>query len=65
MKIGFVTQPGHAVLPPAGSLEIWTREVGRRLAPAHDVHVYAPAAADGTAEADGIPYRFCATATAR
>jgi glycosyltransferase involved in cell wall biosynthesis len=59
VKVAFVTQPGHTVLPPAGSLEIWTREVARRLAESHDVSIYASAvegAADG--RRDGVDYRF-------
>jgi spore coat protein SA len=59
MKVAFVTQPSHSVLPPTGSLEIWTREVARRLAERHEVVLYASATegtADGTRE--GIDYRF-------
>jgi glycosyltransferase involved in cell wall biosynthesis len=59
VKVAFVSQPGYAVLPPSGSLEIWTREVARRLADGHEVAVYAsasPRTADGVHE--GIEYRF-------
>lgn len=59
MRIAFVSQPGCSVLPPVGSLEIWTREVARRLADRHEVAVYAsagPQTADGVR--DGIEYRF-------
>jgi spore coat protein SA len=59
VKLAFVTQPSHAVLPPAGSLEIWTREVARRLAERHEVVIYAsgsPGALDGVH--DGVEYRF-------
>jgi glycosyltransferase involved in cell wall biosynthesis len=60
MRIGIVTQPGHAVLPPTGSLEIWGYEVARRLTErGHDVIVYA-SKANGLhdTEHDGIRYRF-------
>jgi glycosyltransferase involved in cell wall biosynthesis len=59
VKIAFVSQPSHSVLPPTGSLEIWTREVARRLAERHDVVLYA-SATDETADGvrDGINYRF-------
>jgi glycosyltransferase involved in cell wall biosynthesis len=59
VRIAFVSQPGHTVVPPAGSLEIWTREVARRLAQRHDVSIYAseaPGSSDG--DRDGIHYRF-------
>jgi glycosyltransferase involved in cell wall biosynthesis len=60
MRIGIVSQPGHTVLPPAGSLEIWGYEVARRLTErGHDVVVYASKAGDeGDREQDGILYRF-------
>jgi glycosyltransferase involved in cell wall biosynthesis/protein-L-isoaspartate O-methyltransferase len=47
------------VLPPAGSLEIWTREVARRLAERHEVTIYASASA-GTEDGrhDGVDYRY-------
>jgi glycosyltransferase involved in cell wall biosynthesis/SAM-dependent methyltransferase len=59
MKIAFVSQPGYSVLPPVGSLEIWTRDVARRLAGRHEVTVYASASAE-TADVtrDGVAYRF-------
>lgn len=41
MRIAFVTQPGHAVAPPAGSLELWTDEIAGRLAAGHEVTIYA------------------------
>jgi glycosyltransferase involved in cell wall biosynthesis len=59
MKVAFVSQPGFAVLPPAGSIEIVTREIARRLAVRHDVTIYGSAAAgleDVTDEL--IRYRF-------
>jgi glycosyltransferase involved in cell wall biosynthesis len=60
MRIGFLSQPGHTVLPPAGSLEIWTHEVGRRLAErGHEVTIYATRVRGGRDEQrDGIAYRF-------
>jgi glycosyltransferase involved in cell wall biosynthesis len=59
MRIAFVTQPGHAVIPAAGSVEIWTDEVARRLAGEHSVTIFAtatPRTADCTRE--GVDYRF-------
>jgi glycosyltransferase involved in cell wall biosynthesis len=41
MKIAFVTQPGHAVIPASGSIELWADEVARRLAERHEVVIYA------------------------
>lgn len=41
MNIAFVTPPGHAVCPPAGSLELWTDAVARGLSERHQVTVYA------------------------
>jgi glycosyltransferase involved in cell wall biosynthesis len=60
MKIGFVTQPGHAVLPAAGSIEIWADNVARRLAPRHAVTVYASGAPSqpATDSRNGITYRL-------
>lgn len=60
MRIGFLTQPGYAVLPPTGSLEIWTREVARRLAGrGHDAVVYASRPGDvSDTRSDGVAYRF-------
>jgi glycosyltransferase involved in cell wall biosynthesis len=41
LQIAFVTQPfGPLDLPPGGSIEIWSMEVAKRLAPTHDVVVY-------------------------
>jgi spore coat protein SA len=61
MKVAFVTQPGHAVLPAAGSVEIWTAEVARRLAGEHEVTIFASRSARTVdAEEDGIAYRFVA-----
>ena len=58
VEIGFLTQPGHAVLPPAGSLEIWTHHVARRLAArGHEVFVYASGRARA-ARRGRRPYRF-------
>lgn len=59
MNIAFVTQPGFAVQPPSGSLEIWTWEVARRLARQHDVTILASRSElteDTTSE--GVRYRF-------
>jgi spore coat protein SA len=41
MRIAFVTQPGHAVLPAAGSIELWADEVARRLSQRHEITIYA------------------------
>lgn len=41
MRIGFVTQPGHAVVPASGSVELWADAVATRLAERHDVTIYA------------------------
>ncbi len=41
MRIAFVTQPGHAVVPASGSIELWADVVARRLAERHDVTIYA------------------------
>lgn len=43
MRITFVTQPNHAVLPPLGSIEIQVQHVARRLAREHQVMVLASA----------------------
>ena len=61
MRVAFVTQPGHAVVPAAGSVEIWTDEVARRLAGDHEVTIFAsrsPRTADG--ERGRISHRFVA-----
>ncbi len=60
MKIAFVSSPGYAVLPPAGSLEIWTRQVAERLAAEHEVTVLAsrPPGGEERAQEAGIEYRF-------
>src|SRR5918994_488374 len=60
MKIVCVTQPGHAVLPAAGSIEIWADNVARRLAPRHAVTVYASGAPSqpATDSRNGITYRL-------
>lgn len=63
MKIAFVTQPGHAVLPAAGSLEIWTEEVAPRLGRQHDVAIFASRPGDRADTAEGgVSYRFVAHA---
>lgn len=41
MKIAFVSQPGHAVLPASGSIELWADAVARQLAARHDITIYA------------------------
>ncbi len=59
MKVAFVSQPGYAILPPAGSLEIWTREVGRRLADRHEIVIYGSSTGGSeTRRADGMEYRL-------
>ncbi len=58
MKIAFVTQPGHKVLPAAGSLEIWTENVARRLAERHEVTVYASAPADRVVTEEGVRHEL-------
>jgi glycosyltransferase involved in cell wall biosynthesis len=58
VRIAFVTQPGHKVLPAAGSLELWAAEVGRRLAERHDVTILASGKADETTVVDGITYQL-------
>jgi spore coat protein SA len=59
VKLAFVTQPGFAVQPPTGSLEIWTWEVARRLASRHEVTIYASrTAATEEATVEGVRYRF-------
>ena len=65
MKIAFLSQPGYTVLPPAGSLEIWTREVARRLAArGHDVTIYASRVRDAEDTVDAsVRYRFIDHAT--
>jgi glycosyltransferase involved in cell wall biosynthesis len=61
VRIAFVSQPGHTVQPAVGSLELWSWQVAQRLAPDHDVVVYASRPPDGH-EADpvvaGVRYRF-------
>jgi spore coat protein SA len=61
MRIAFVSQPGFAVLPPAGSIEIVTRELARRLADRHDVTIYG-SAGPGLEDTDvgDLHYRFIA-----
>jgi glycosyltransferase involved in cell wall biosynthesis len=59
VKVAFVSQPGFAVLPPAGSIEIVTREIARRLAERHDVTIYGSASAESRDVVDElIRYRF-------
>ncbi len=59
MKIAFVSHPGYTVLPPAGSVEIGTREMARRLARRHDVTVIASATPETVDTTDaGVRYRF-------
>ena len=59
MRIAFVSQPGYAVLPPAGSVEIWDREVARRLAERHEVVIYGSSTGASSAQrVDGIEYRL-------
>ena len=66
MKVAFVSQPGYAVLPPAGSLEIWTREVARRLAERHEVVIYGSSIGRSvTRRVDGIEYRLVSSGRIR
>jgi glycosyltransferase involved in cell wall biosynthesis len=59
VRIAFVSHPNYAVLPPAGSVEIGTYEVARRLAERHEVTVYGSAAPHVRDTTDaGIEYRF-------
>jgi glycosyltransferase involved in cell wall biosynthesis len=59
VKIAFVTQPGHAVVPPTGSLELWTDQVARRLAARHEVTIYgSQPPSPGSPPDDGIVYRL-------
>lgn len=47
------------MLPPSGSLELWTREVARRLAHDHDVTIYASrSGTDQYADRDGVRYQL-------
>jgi glycosyltransferase involved in cell wall biosynthesis len=62
MRIAFVTQPGHAVLPTLGSVEIEQRHVAERLA-ADDHQVMVLASAVGQQKRpdeihDGVLYSF-------
>jgi glycosyltransferase involved in cell wall biosynthesis len=61
MRIAFISQPGYAVLPPAGSIEIVTRELARRLAERHEVLIYG-SAVPGLVDVEerGVRYRFIA-----
>ena len=59
MKVAFVSQPGYAILPPAGSLEIWDREVARRLTARHELVIYGSSTGDSASRTvDGIEYRL-------
>jgi glycosyltransferase involved in cell wall biosynthesis len=59
MKVAFVSHPGYTVLPPAGSVEIGTREMARRMAGRHDLTVIASATPKTRDTTDaGIRYRF-------
>lgn len=66
MRISFVSQPGHAVLPAAGSIELWAATVAGRLADEHAVTIYAsrppspPAAHD-----EAVTYRLVPHGAAR
>jgi glycosyltransferase involved in cell wall biosynthesis len=59
MRIGFVTQPGHAVLPASGSIELWADEVATRLSDRHHVSIYAsrPPSVGGPPAGD-VTYRL-------
>ncbi len=59
MRIGFVSQPGHAVVPASGSIELWADTVASRLAERHEVSIYAskpPVAV--VPPAGAVDYRF-------
>jgi spore coat protein SA len=59
MRIGFVTQPGHAVLPASGSIELWADEVAKRLSGHHHVWIYASRPPSVTGSPDGgVTYRL-------
>ena len=59
MRIAFVSQPGHAVVPASGSIELWADVVAKRLAEDHDVAIYASRPPSPVVPpADGITYRF-------
>ena len=58
MKVAFVNQAWIPSLPPGGSLEIWTYQVARRLAPELDVRVCGGARLGwGTRSDQGVAYR--------
>ena len=66
MRIAFVTQPGHAVMPAAGSIELWAEAVAERLTERHEVTVYASAPPRGPApDGSAIAYRFVEHGRAR
>lgn len=68
MKVGFVTQPGHAVIPASGSIELWADIVARKLAEKHDVTIYAsrpPAAQRDYVRRDDVSYRLVSHETGR
>jgi glycosyltransferase involved in cell wall biosynthesis len=59
MKIAFVSQPGHAVTPASGSIELWADEIARRLAERHEVCIYASRPPVPSEAPDGsVEYRF-------
>jgi glycosyltransferase involved in cell wall biosynthesis len=64
MRIAFVTQPGHAVLPASGSIELWADVVAGRLARRHEVSIYAsrPPSPGGPREGR-VAYRLIPHAT--
>jgi glycosyltransferase involved in cell wall biosynthesis len=57
MKVAFVSQPGHAVIPASGSIELWADEVARRLAARHQVFIYATKPPRDVPQPDG-PVEF-------
>lgn len=73
MKIAYVNQPFDGIVPPdQNSIGIWTYEVARRLAPAHDITVHGrftdsvKARGQGRTFVDqGVRYRFGFAAPAR
>ena len=66
MRISFVSQPGHAVLPAAGSVELWAEAVATRLADRHEVAIYASRPPrDPPSSAGPIDYRLVSHGSAQ
>lgn len=59
MRVAFVTQPGHAVLPASGSIELWADVVAKGLSDRHDVTIYASRPpTEVVVPAHGVTYRL-------